>query len=215
MRIFAKCLLLAFCLKRHQDDEQTFADQLEQPSATVVHIEQPQPDEDANLERSTSSDPKPGTQMRGSHSPAQLEEISICADVHESGGAKAERTPPAESETNGNERFSGVAIKDEIEIFTDCCLLMCLECCCGCCGAKASHAPSRQLPCQDIQLMELHGEKKITITQQPVRGNNAYNPCSVRPYSWNCEDDENCNVEDGETRTPTMWRAWWLKSGSE
>ncbi|KAH8386437.1 hypothetical protein KR093_000574 [Drosophila rubida] len=246
MRSFAKCLLLAFCLKRQLDDEQTFADQLEQQpaSASVVHIAQPEPDDDddddvvplpgADLEpdgelakealrlEGAASTPA----MRGSHSPARLEEISICADVHQSRGARD--SPQVASKANqsqclgGNsERYSGVAIKDEIEVFADCVgCLMCFECCCGCCLANPSHANSRQLPCQDIQLMDLHADKMITITQQPMRGNSAYNPCSglslaVRPYSWNCEDDEHYNVDDYETRTPTMWRAWWLKSVSE
>ncbi|XP_051861086.1 uncharacterized protein LOC127565640 isoform X1 [Drosophila albomicans] len=98
------------------------------------------------------------------------------------------------------------------EINSNLCL-MCSECCCGCCCAE----PLQQLPCQDIQLMELHAEKKITITQQPMRSNSPYSELSlaVRPYSWPCENDENYNVDDYETRTPNMWRAWWLKSASE
>ncbi|KAM8721402.1 hypothetical protein ACLKA7_007297 [Drosophila subpalustris] len=96
---------------------------------------------------------------------------------------------------------------------------MCLEICCN----------NSQLQCQDIQLQELHTEKMITITQQPINNSNnnnsnsnnnnniTYNPClrlslAGRPYSWNCEDDDQYNVDDFETRTPTLWHAWWLKS---
>jgi len=55
--------------------------------------------------------------MRGSHSPARLEEISIYAEVHQS---KLATDSPESTINNGNnERYSGVSIKDEIEIFTD------------------------------------------------------------------------------------------------
>ncbi|KAL7743566.1 hypothetical protein ACLKA6_013371 [Drosophila palustris] len=141
----AECLLSAFCFKQHpQDDEQTFADQLEQQASShgiaVIQIEQPEPEAhriqmELELERkrererereletlrkencSTNSKPN-GVTQRGSHSPARLEEISICADVHQSIKPTATDLPRPESMAN-NERYSGVSIKDEIEIFTD------------------------------------------------------------------------------------------------
>ncbi|KAM8721401.1 hypothetical protein ACLKA7_007296 [Drosophila subpalustris] len=147
----AECLLSAFCFKQHpQDDEQTFADQLEQQASShgiaVIQIEQPEPEThrvQMELERkrerkrererdfdrelaketlrtescNTNSNPNGATE-RGSHSPARLEEISICADVHQSIKPTATDLPRPESMAN-NERYSGVRIKDEIEIFTD------------------------------------------------------------------------------------------------
>lgn len=115
-----------------------FADQLEPEasSRSVVHLEQPEPERqvpmattatttlaDREAEQKTTRDtpknaePVEETRMRDSHSPARLEEISICADVHQ----HAEQPPQAMQRNlmGSNERFSGVAIKDEIEVFTD------------------------------------------------------------------------------------------------
>ncbi|TDG42389.1 hypothetical protein AWZ03_011194 [Drosophila navojoa] len=169
MRFFADCFTLGNCYKQHQDDdEQIFADQLEQQSPSHSKVEQPQPQPQPQLvtptepelqlqlERTLSSTPEallkprqlqlelqrelelePEQQqqqqqqqqlatpsavvMRGSHSPARLEEINICADVHPSRLLTELAAPQSAQKGNaaGVERCSGVAIKDEIEIFTD------------------------------------------------------------------------------------------------
>lgn len=169
MRFFADCFLFGNCYKQHQDDdEQTFADQLEQQSPSHSKVEQPQPqlmtatepELELELKRTQSSTPEallkpqqltlqlelePGllantleleqleqqqqqqlatpsaVVMRGSHSPARLEEISICADVHPSHLLPELPAPQSaqRGKAAGVERYSGVAIKDEIEIFTD------------------------------------------------------------------------------------------------
>ncbi|XP_034490665.1 uncharacterized protein LOC117794217 [Drosophila innubila] len=143
MRIFAECLLFAFCFKQHQDDEQTFADQLEQQASSqgiaVIQIEQPEPEEHMHpelkmqLELELDRELTKGTLrkenreqtnstaviMRGSHSPARLEEISICADVHPSKLTVDIPRHESMAKNVANERYSGVTIKDEIEIFTD------------------------------------------------------------------------------------------------
>lgn len=169
MRIFgSNCLWLGLCLKqpRHQDDdEQMFADQLEQQvaSRSVVQLEQPEPEmrmdapmatpvperEALQLTQLRRKETEPETEQareqttgqqleqqleqtqetlrqgamepatRDSHSPARLEEISICADVHQSKLEDYAGQQEVAQHTHLGERVSGVAIKDEIEIFTD------------------------------------------------------------------------------------------------
>lgn len=144
MRFFADCFLFGNCYKQHQDDdEQTFADQLEQQSPSHSKVEQPEPQLELELQQMPEARLKPqqlqlqleleteqeqqqlatpsAVVMRGSHSPARLEEINICADVHPSHLLSELAAPQSAQKGNavGGERYSGVAIKDEIEIFTD------------------------------------------------------------------------------------------------
>lgn len=138
MRILSDCLWLGLCFKRYRDDEQMFADQLEPEasSRSVVHLEQPEPEPqmpmaatiaereaEQRITRDTpkNAEPVEETRMRDSHSPARLEEISICADVHQHAAQQPAQQQQQEQRNlmGSSERFSGVAIKDEIEIFTD------------------------------------------------------------------------------------------------
>lgn len=112
-----------------------FADQLEQQPSSHTKVEQPEPepepepralDPESELMAHTLRPAQQPEQlamhtavaMRGSHSPARLEEISICADVHPS-KLLTDLTLPNETAAACSERYSGVAIKDEIELFTD------------------------------------------------------------------------------------------------
>lgn len=148
MRIFSDCLWLGLCFKRYRDDEQMFADQLESQasSRSVVHLEQPEPEPQVPMattattttiaereveQRTTRDTPKDTepieqTRMRDSHSPARLEKICICADVHQYAQQSAQAMQGQQQQQQqqrnlmgSKERFSGVAIKDEIEVFTD------------------------------------------------------------------------------------------------
>ncbi|XP_023174601.2 uncharacterized protein LOC111601959 [Drosophila hydei] len=90
------------------------------------------------------------------------------------------------------------------------------RCCCYCCSASTLPTSS-QHQCQELQL------KELTITAQP-HNSSSHNLSSnaslaERPNiigSWSCDEElEHYNVDDFETRTPTMWRAWWLHGASE
>ncbi|XP_030567020.1 uncharacterized protein LOC115767032 [Drosophila novamexicana] len=100
------------------------------------------------------------------------------------------------------------------------CLKIC-RCCCCCYGSSSPAASQQQ--CQELQLKDLTPELMITITTQP-HNNSSHNLSSnaslaERPNilgSWSCDEEiEQYNVDDYESRTPTMWRAWWLQGASE
>ncbi|XP_051861091.1 uncharacterized protein LOC127565640 isoform X2 [Drosophila albomicans] len=136
------CLLMTFCFKQHQTDMQTLADRIEQQQhqlqeqqqqlqqqSAVIHSELLKPPNNVYDDDDRVKEPEMEMRMendvvanaeRGSHSPAHLEELSIDADVHEGKRTRADDLPQAVTSSSSNhERFSGVAFKDEIEIFTD------------------------------------------------------------------------------------------------
>ncbi|EDV99569.1 GH12356 [Drosophila grimshawi] len=133
MRIFVGCPLFALCFKRHLDDEQTLADLFEQQPPTHSKVEQPEPEtvvgQRLQLEPEPESEPELTTNTirardaaaltkRGSHSPARLEELNICADVHPN-RLPAELMRAASPVGGATERYSSAAIKNEIEIYSD------------------------------------------------------------------------------------------------
>lgn len=114
MHILEKCLMFVFCQRqrRVKDQQQQQIPSFSVSEELVEQQEQPPQLLEGSIPGRRilllESGTRPG--RRASHSPAQLETLSICADVHQ----QPDVVP--EPERRVSKRHSGIAIEDDIEV---------------------------------------------------------------------------------------------------